>query len=108
MEGPEPPILSDIRELAYLSASSALGLLSAFSALLGNIEKPLSPRVIAAYLIAGALVSLGITMFLVAQYGFSYFLLGVSIFAGYKAFDTLSMIGVAISTLVQRFINNKP
>ena len=104
---PVSPMIADIREIAYLSASAGLGLLSALASLMGG-DKPLTARIVIAYLIAGALVSVGITMFLVAEYGFSYFLLGVSIFAGYKAFDTLAMIGLAVSNLVTRFTDKKP
>jgi hypothetical protein len=97
----------DFDVILYLASSSTLGLISAFAALLGNEEKALSWRPVAAYLIAGALVSLGLTFFLAVEYGFSYFLLGVSIFAGYKAFDTLAIIGMAVSTLIQKLINRK-
>lgn len=103
-----PTVISvDMSVLLYLASSSTLGLISALAAVLGNEEKELTWRAVAAYLIAGALVSLGLTFFLAAQYGFSYFLLGVSVFAGYKAFDTLAVIGVAISSLVKRFISKK-
>jgi hypothetical protein len=103
---PMSPIMADIREIAYLSTSAGLGLLSAFASLMGG-DKALTPRIVVAYLIAGALVSVAVTMFLIVEYGFSYFLLGVSIFAGYKAFDTLAMIGLAISKLITRLTDNK-
>lgn len=104
MDAQLPPVLSDLRELAYLSVSAILGLLSAFASLIGS-DKQLNARIVTAYLIAGALVSLGITMFLVSKYGFSYFLLGVSIFAGYKAFDILTLAGMAIAKLAQKIIS---
>lgn len=91
----------------YLATSSTLGLISSLTALLGEDKRELNLRSVMAYLIAGAITSLGLTFFLVTQYGFSYFLLGVSIFAGYKAFDTLAMIGMALSNLYNKFISRK-
>jgi hypothetical protein len=102
---PPTPLSADVKIIAYLVVSSMLGILSAFAALLGNEEKVLGWRVISAYLIAGGLVSCGVTFILVHHYGFSYFLLGVSIFAGYKAFDILAFVGIAIASLVKRFLN---
>lgn len=106
---PIPSITSsiDIGVILYLASSSSLGLISALASVLGNEEKELTLRAVAAYLIAGAAVSLGLTLFLVAQYGFSYFLLGVSVFAGYKAFDTLAIISMALSSLYQKFVQKK-
>jgi len=109
MDSP-PPIPPDAPALIsvdwgivlYLASSSTLGLMSALASLLGNDSQNLTWRAVAAYLIAGALVSLGLTFFLVAEYGFSYFLLGVSIFAGYKAFDTLAVIGMAVSEIIKK------
>lgn len=99
------PLTADMKTVAYIAVSSTLGVLSALAALLGNEEKALSFRTITAYLVAGGLVSCGVVFLLVQYYGFSYFLLGVSIFAGYKAFDSLSLIGLAVSNLVKRFLN---
>jgi hypothetical protein len=117
MEAPPPldsvsPIISvDVSAVLYLASSSTLGLISAFAALMGDERKKLTWRAVTAYLTAGALVSLGITLFLVEEYGFSYPLLGVSIFAGYKAFDTLAVLGMAVGTavssLVKKFFSNK-
>lgn len=97
----------DLSVILYLATSSSLGLVSALAAVLGNEEKPLTGRAVAAYLIAGAVVSLGLTLFLVTQYGFSYFLLGVSVFAGYKAFDTLAVIGIALTGLYNKFVQKR-
>lgn len=101
------PLVVDIKSALYISVSSMLGLLSAFASLLGSGDQILNPRIVAAYLLAGALVSAGLTFLLAAQYGFSYFLLGISIFAGYKAFDMLAMIGIAVSSLVKRILGKR-
>jgi hypothetical protein len=104
---PINPLSADLKIASYLAGAAMLGLLSALASVLGNESKALTVRVICAYLLAGALVSAGITFLLVQHYGFSYFLLGVAIFAGYKAFDTLALIGIAISNLVKRFLAKK-
>ena len=101
------PLAADLKVATYIAGAATLGLLSALASVLGNESKALTLRVVAAYLMAGALVSAGLTFLLVQHYGFSYFLLGVSIFAGYKAFDTLALIGIAISNLVKRFLSKK-
>ena len=105
--GPLTPLAADLRVMLYLAASSTLGLMSALASVLGNDGQELTCRVIAAYLIAGALVSTGLTFILVQYYGFSYFLLGVSIFAGYKAFDTMAFVSLGINNLVKRFLSKK-
>lgn len=102
---PPSPLTADLKTFAYVAVSSMLGILSALAALLGNEEKALSLRTITAYLVAGGLVAAGLTFLLVHHYGFSYFLLGVSIFAGYKAFDLMSFAGIVITGLVKRFLS---
>lgn len=100
-----PTLFNDIKVLGYLIVSSMLGLLSAFTSLLGSVGTPITWRTVSAYLLAGALVSAGVTFMVVEIYGFSYFLLGVSVFAGYKAFDTLTLVAVAVSGLVKKVID---
>lgn len=102
---PPSPLAADLKTFAYVAVSSMLGILSALASLLGNEEKVLGLRVIMAYLVAGGLVAAGLTFLLVHYYGFSYFLLGVSIFAGYKAFDLMSFAGIAVTGLVKRFLS---
>lgn len=96
----------DLTQVWYFVISLFLGSLSAMASLLGSTA-PLSKRVIGAYILSGGIVSLGIVLLLVERYGFSYFLFGTSIFAGYKAFDVLSLISVGVTSLVKRFINSK-
>ncbi len=109
MDSPTPVAHFDIPILMYLASASTLGLISALASILGNEERPLTWRAVSAYLIAGAVVSLGLTLFLAAKYGFSYFLLGVSIFAGYKAFDVLAVAGIAASVMIKKlFSRNEP
>jgi hypothetical protein len=105
--GPLTPLAADLKVMLYLAASSALGMMSALASVLGNEGQVLSCRVVCAYLIAGGLVAAGITFMLIQYYGFSYFLLGVSIFAGYKAFDTMAFISLSITGLVKRFLSKK-
>ena len=95
------PLLLDIKAIGYITLCSTLGAISALASLLGMPSKALNIRVVSAYVLAGGLVSAGITFFLVDNYGFSYPILGISIFAGYKAFDTLSVVGVAVSKLAK-------
>jgi hypothetical protein len=101
---PQSPLAADIQAVLYLAASATFGMLSALASILGNEGHPLTCRIMCAYLIAGGLVSAGLTMILVQHYGFSYFLLGVSIFAGYKAFDTLAFMSLALKGLISRFL----
>jgi hypothetical protein len=97
-----PPALFDLKIIGYLVVASMLGLLSAFAALVGTESKEITWRTMVAYTLAGALVSAGVTFLLVEAYGFSYFLLGVSIFAGYKAFDTLAIVGMATANIAKK------
>lgn len=103
-----PTLFEDIKVLGYLIVSSMLGLLSAFTSLLGASETPITWRTVGAYLMAGALVSAGVTFMVIEIYGFSYFLLGVSVFAGYKAFDTLTLVAVAVGGLVKKILDLFP
>lgn len=96
----------DQAKALYLVASLVLGGLGAMASLLGS-EKPMEKRVIGYYILSGSLVSLGVVLLLIDQYGFSYFLVGVSIFAGYKAFDVLAIVGVALTQLLRKFFKNR-
>lgn len=104
MIDPVPPLFEDLKVAAYLGISAMLGLFSALAALMGNEEKKLTWRIVVAYLGAGALVAGGVTLLLIERYGFSYPLLGVSIFAGYKAFDILAAAGIALAGVVKKII----
>lgn len=97
----------DLAKVWYLLTALTLGALASIASLLGS-DKPLDIRVIVAYIIAGSIVSLGIVLLLVEQYGFSYFLVGTSIFAGYKAFDVLTLVSVGVSTLAKKYVMKTP
>lgn len=97
--------LTDAATLWYLATVVMFGALSAFAALLGDSTKQLSARAVAAYILAGAAAAWGVVTLLVDYYGFSWFLLGVSVFAGYKAVDFLTVIGAAISGAINYGIN---
>jgi hypothetical protein len=103
-----PPAATDIdaRHLSYLVVAMTFGALSALASLLGT-SNPLSFRVVFGYLLSGGLAAGGVVLILVEQYGFNYFLCGAGIFAGYKAFDLLAMISIALSNLVQKFLTKK-
>lgn len=95
--GPEfPP--TDVKVLGYMFAALTLGALSALAALLGS-DRVLTWRVAFAYVISGALASLGVVLLAVERLGFSYFLVGLSIFAGYKAVDVLAAISLSVTKL---------
>lgn len=89
--------------LCYLVATICFGALSGLASLLGS-DKVINPRVIAAYVVSGAICSFGVVLLLGERYGFSYFLVGISIFTGYKAFDVLAMVSMAVSSLVCKLI----
>lgn len=102
------PTETDLRTVAYLAAALTLGAMSAIASLLGDGTRALSWRVIVAYLLSGGLASMGLVLLLIEYYGFSYFLVGVAIFAGYKAFDVLAAISVAVTSLVKRILGKQP
>jgi len=85
--------------LCYIVATICFGALSGLASFLGS-DKILSFRVLGAYVVSGSICSLGVVLLLGERYGFSYFLVGVSIFAGYKAFDVLAALSMAVSGLV--------
>lgn len=101
----EDPTHADMRIFAYLLSALTLGALSAIANLLGDGNRILTPRVIAAYLLAGGLSSMGLVLLLIENYGFSYFLVGVAIFAGYKAFDVLTAVSVLVTKLVRKIFD---
>lgn len=104
---PVPPATDiDAQHVGYLAVAMTLGALSAVAALLGS-ENPLTVRVVLSYLLSGGLAAGGVVLVLVEQYGFNYFLCGAGIFAGYKAFDILAMVSMALSTAVQKLFNKK-
>lgn len=101
-----PPTELDPRHAGYLICAVFLGALSALASLLGS-EHVMTKRVIASYVIAGGVCSLAVVLLLVEQYGFSYFLVGAGILSGYKAFDVLALLSVAIRKLADKFIVTK-
>jgi len=103
-EIPKPEIGTsgvDLKMVGYLSVVIMLGALSALASLLGS-ERVLDKRVIITYILSGGIVSLGIVLLLIDTYGFSYFLVGTAIFAGYKAFDLLAAGGVLLSKALNK------
>lgn len=92
----------------YLCTALTLGALSALAALLGDPTRTLTSRVVAAYIISGGLAAVGLTLLLIEKYGFSYFLVGIAVFAGYKAFDVLTIISLAVTALIKRIFGPKP
>lgn len=87
--------------ILYYISSLCLGGLSALASLLGS-QQVLNLRAILSYILAGGLVGLGTVLLLIEKYGPSPFLIGVSIFAGYKAFDVAAVVGVALMDLMKR------
>jgi hypothetical protein len=97
---------SEMRMLLYLGAATTLGAVSGLAAVLGS-SNALSVRAVLAYLTAGGLVALGVVLVLGERYGFSYFLCGVAIFAGYKAFDVLAGISLGVVLLVRKVLGGQ-
>ena len=93
--------------MLYLGAVVAFGSLAALAALLGDESRKITSRVVFAYLVAGGLASAGVVLLLVESYGFSWFLLGVSVFSGYKAVDVLALCSHAIGLLLKKFLGEK-
>ena len=100
MDDFKPPT-ADANTLWYLSSVFILGSLSSIAALLGDKAAIVDSRAIAAYVIAGAMAALGIVLVLSNWYGFNYFLLGVSIFAGHTAVQVLALGSRLVSNLLK-------
>ena len=92
------------RHIWYLTTALGLGAISAMASLLGDDERQLTWRIVTAYLLSGGLASMGLVLVLVEWYGFSYFLVGVAIFAGYKAFDVLAIASWSVTKVVRKVI----
>ncbi|TXH05156.1 MAG: hypothetical protein E6R05_02270 [Candidatus Moraniibacteriota bacterium] len=92
------------RHIWYLTTALGLGAISAMASLLGDDERKLTWRIVTAYLLSGGLASIGLVLVLVEWYGFSYFLVGVAIFAGYKAFDVLAIASWSVTKVVRKVI----
>ncbi len=92
------------RHIWYLTTALGLGAISAMASLLGDDERKLTWRIVTAYLLSGGLASIGLVLVLVEWYGFSYFLVGVAIFAGYKAFDVLAIASWSVTKVVRKII----
>lgn len=102
-----PPTSIDWGHASYLLIVCCLGGLSAVAKVLGSSE-PLSWRVLLSYGIAGGMAAVAVVLLLVETYGFSYFLCGAGILAGYKAFDILALLGTAISRFAANFLKKGP
>lgn len=103
---PSSPLELDWKHFTYLLTALVLGSLSAVAALMGS-DQPLSRRVVMSYVFSGGAASSAVVLLLVDKYGFSYFLCGAGILAGYKAADILALLSVAITQAAQRFLNRK-
>lgn len=91
----QEPLSPKLQEWIYFTGAFLFGGLSALASLLGS-SQPLSHRVLVAYILSGGLVSLGIVTIAIVRYGPSSFLIGISIFAGYKAFDLLAFFAAQL------------
>ena len=103
---PPSPLELDWKHFTYLLTALVLGSLSAVAALLGSVQ-PLSRRVVATYIVSGGASSTAVVLLLVDKYGFSYFLCGAGILAGYKATDVLALLSISITQFAQRLLNRK-
>jgi len=103
---PPSPLELDWKHLGYLLVALTLGSLSAIASLMGS-DQPLSRRVVWSYLLSGGAASSAVVLLLVDKYGFSYFLCGAGILAGYKATDILALLSVSITQFAQRLLNRK-
>lgn len=91
-------------KVAYYATALTLGALASFSALLGSPDKQITIRGAFAYVLTGGLCSLMIVLLLVEKYGPSELLIGVSILAGYQAFNMFFVLGVAMSGMAKRIL----
>jgi hypothetical protein len=91
-----------IERLWYFASVLLLGSIAAISSLLGSRDN-ISVRAVWTYALSGGLVSLGLTLLLAESYGFSFFLMGVAIFAGYKAVDVLTGVSALITDFIRKF-----
>lgn len=96
----------DAKTLLYLSGAMLVGSLSSVAALLADETRAVTRRLLFAYFALGAVASLGVVALLMEKYGSSYFLIGVAVFASYKAVDILASISLAITALVKKFIGS--
>lgn len=93
-------------KLAYYVIPVVLGGLASFANLLGS-TRALAVRVVVSYILCGALVSLGVVLLMVEYYGQSPFLIGCSVFAGYKALDIMAMTWVVFTRWFNFFVQSK-
>ena len=91
---------------AYYVIPVILGGLASFANLLGS-TKALAARVVISYVLCGALVSLGVVLLMVEHYGQSPFLIGCSVFAGYKALDITAMAWILFCRWLNVFVQAK-
>jgi len=103
---PSSPLELDWKHFSYLLTALVLGSLSAIAALIGS-EQVLSRRVVVSYILSGGAASTTVVLLLVDKYGFSYFLCGAGILAGYKATDVLALLSISITQFAQRLLNRK-
>jgi hypothetical protein len=102
----ESTLTPESKHIWYLTTALGLGAISAMASLLGDDERKLTWRIMVAYLLSGGLASIGIVLILVEWYGFNYFLVGVAIFAGYKAFDVLAIVSWTITKMVKKVMGD--
>ncbi len=88
----------------YILTALSLGSLSSLANLMGS-ERVLSCRVVVAYILVGGLCSAGLVLIAVERLGASYFVIGLSVFAGYKAFDLMAGISSALTLVAKKFLN---
>ena len=98
-----PPLEADNRLIAYILLIIAMGGIASIASLLSS-EAVISTRAIVAYLMSGLVASGVIVTLLVDQYGVSWFMVGVSILAGYKAIDFLAIAGAWFKNLAGKYV----
>lgn len=95
--------------LVYVGTAAIMGSLSCLASLLGN-DQPLSIRNVLSYVLAGGIVSAAVVLVTIDKFGASYFTVGLSIFAGYKAFDVLALggnLGKAVIEVILKASSDK-
>jgi hypothetical protein len=88
----------------YILTALSLGSLSSLANLMGS-DRQITFRVVLAYVLVGGLCSAGLVMLAVERLGASYFVIGLSVFAGYKAFDLMAGISSALTIVAKKFLN---
>lgn len=103
----EPPNIGDGLGLAgvawwYLTAVFFGSLGSVAGLIIDSEDKELTKRRVMRYLVCGAAASIALASIMHYTYGFNFLLIAMSVFAGFKAVDVLTVGGALVTNFVRR------